>query len=293
MSFEISGRRTVAAGAAAVLAMLACAALPGVAAARRPVITHGPAIAGDPVSGKQLTAVEATWQSKGETTATYGWARCADPGSWRTCHLIDGAGGTAYTLTDADVGQHVLVWLRVTNPDGSATAISPPTAAVAAKPAPAPEPAPEPSPQPSGSPAPPVSGQPPAPVTPAGGVAGGEAVALRWLSPFPVVRIKGWLTASGARVTLLTVRAPRGARVRVRCTGSGCPRKRYARATRLIHLRPYERVLRGNLRLRISVTRAGFVGKRTIITLRRGKAPARRDLCLYPGARRARSCASP
>ena len=33
------------------------------------------------------------------------------------------------------------------------------------------------------------------------------------LKPFPIVRIKGVLTARGARVTLLTVRAPRGARL--------------------------------------------------------------------------------
>jgi hypothetical protein len=128
------------------------------------------------------------------------------------------------------------------------------------------------------------------PTTTTGGVAGQNADALRWLSPFPVVRIKGWLTRTGARVTMLTVRAPRGARIAVRCTGPGCPRKRYARMTRLVHLKPYQRLLRGNLKLEISVTRRGFVGKRTIITLRRGKAPARRDLCLYPGVSRARSC---
>jgi hypothetical protein len=60
--------------------------------------------------------------------------------------------------------------------------------------------------------------------------------------------------------------------------------------TRLVHLKPYQRLLRGNLRLQISVTRRGFVGKRTIIILRKGKAPTRRDLCLYPGVRRAKSC---
>jgi hypothetical protein len=121
----------------------------------------------------------------------------------------------------------------------------------------------------------------------------GEQAALQWLSPFPVVRIKGWLTASGARVTMLTVRAPRGSRISVRCTGRGCPRKRYARTTALVHLKPYQRLLRGNLRLEISVTRRGFVGKRTIIVLRKGKAPTRRDLCLYPGVRAAKACTAP
>jgi len=112
------------------------------------------------------------------------------------------------------------------------------------------------------------------------------------------VRIKGWLIPAGARVTLLTVRAPRGARIVVTCDGRFCPRKRIARSpstrmarsTRLVHLAPYERLLRGTVRLVISVTRRGYVGKRTIITLRRGKPPVRRDLCLFPGVRRARSC---
>jgi hypothetical protein len=89
---------------------------------------------------------------------------------------------------------------------------------------------------------------------------------------------------------MLTVRAPRGSSVSVRCTGRGCPRKRFARMTTLVHLKPYQRLLRGNLRLEISVTRRGFVGKRTVITLRKGKAPTRRDLCLYPGVSRAKSC---
>jgi hypothetical protein len=60
--------------------------------------------------------------------------------------------------------------------------------------------------------------------------------------------------------------------------------------TRLVHLKPYQRLLRGNLRLEISVTRKGYVGKRTVILLRRGKAPTRRDLCLYPGIAKAKSC---
>ena len=42
--------------------------------------------------------------------------------------------------------------------------------------------------------------------------------------------------------------------------------------------------------MEISVTRRGFVGKRTVIALRRGKAPTRRDLCVYRGAQKAKAC---
>jgi hypothetical protein len=106
------------------------------------------------------------------------------------------------------------------------------------------------------------------------------------------VRIRGWLTRTGARVTLLTVRAPRGARITVRCTGPRCPRRRIARLSRIVHLKPYEQVLRAGVRLEISVTRPGFVGKLTIIKMRKGKAPVRQDLCLFPGARKARACSA-
>jgi hypothetical protein len=117
-----------------------------------------------------------------------------------------------------------------------------------------------------------------------------SAHGLRWLRPFPVVRIRGYLTPGGARVTLLTVRAPRLSHISVRCIGRHCPRRRLATATVLVHLKPYERVLRAGVRLEISVTRAGYVGKRTVISLPRGKAPVRKDLCLFPGVAKPRLC---
>ena len=36
------------------------------------------------------------------------------------------------------------------------------------------------------------------------------------------------LTRTGARITLLTVRAPKGARITLRCRGTSCPAKRWA-----------------------------------------------------------------
>jgi hypothetical protein len=59
-----------------------------------------------------------------------------------------------------------------------------------------------------------------------------------------------------------------------------------------VHLKPYERILRAGVKLEISITRSGYVGKYTSIRLRRGKAPLRRDLCLFPGARKARVCSA-
>jgi hypothetical protein len=91
-------------------------------------------------------------------------------------------------------------------------------------------------------------------------------------------------------ISALTVRAPRGARISVRCFGAGCPRESLARATKVTRLKAFEGRLRAGTRLVIRVTRAGFVGKHTTIRIRRGKAPARRDCCLYPGSGKPAAC---
>jgi hypothetical protein len=125
--------------------------------------------------------------------------------------------------------------------------------------------------------------------------------ALRLLSPYPVVRITGRVTPSGARIRRLTVLAPVGARITVRCRGRGCPFKqsvRVARRTRpgagastLVRFRKMERrLLRGGATIRVYVNRDGWVGKYTRWTIRRSKPPLRRDLCLAPGATTPSAC---
>src|SRR5829696_1237546 len=56
-----------------------------------------------------------------------------------------------------------------------------------------------------------------------------HALDLRYMRPFPLVRMRGVVAAKGSHVDLLTVTAPRTATVRVRCAGDGCP---IGRATR-------------------------------------------------------------
>jgi hypothetical protein len=112
------------------------------------------------------------------------------------------------------------------------------------------------------------------------------------MRPAPTVRIAGFVTRLGAKVTVLSVRAPRGARISLRCTGDGCPRRALAVATSLTRLRAFERDLDAGTRLEIRVTRAGYVGKHTLIQIRRGKPPSRVDRCLYPGSTTPRRCTS-
>jgi hypothetical protein len=285
---NLGGRRTAVGAAAALGALVLGVATAGAAGTTpSPRVSRAPEIGGQPYVGEQLTAGGATY-TPSDAHATYYWLRCADTGS--SCGRPIATGRT-YRTTDADLGKYLRVLLVVTSSDRSAYGFSDATPAIGRKPVPSPEPTPTPTPTASPSPAPVPAPVPPAPAPVSGGaVAGAHAKSPRSLKPFPVVRIKGWLTPSGAQVTMLTVRAPRGSTISVRCRGAHCPRRRLTRAGRLVHLRPYERLLRGSVRLEISVTRRGYVGKRTVINLRSGNAPTRRDLCLYPGVSKAKAC---
>jgi hypothetical protein len=112
------------------------------------------------------------------------------------------------------------------------------------------------------------------------------------MKPFPLIRIRGVLIPSGARVTLLTVRAPRGVDIVVRCRGVDCPRRRFKPRPGVRRLRPFERELRAGTRLEITVSKPGFLGKRTVIVIRSGAAPSRSDRCVDPATQRVMRCPS-
>jgi hypothetical protein len=151
-------------------------------------------------------------------------------------------------------------------------------------------------PDPDGS-APPPDGSTPSPdaSTPSTSAPGeliGVAPRLRMMSPFPVVRIAGTVMPDGARISVLSVRAPRGSRVRVRCEGRGCPVGSVARtaATRLVRFRKFERRLRAGIRLKLFVRQGDRIGKYTRFLIRAGAPPKRLDLCLFPGRARPARC---
>jgi chitodextrinase len=144
-----------------------------------------------------------------------------------------------------------------------------------------------------------VQGPPPVPRTTSGSGGSTPVVPtprsspLVRMRPFPLVRIAGVVLAGGARVTILSVRAPRGSRIRVRCRGGGCPARAVARTstTRLMRFHRFERRLRAGARLELFVRKAGLIGKYTRFRIRAGEAPARVDRCLLPGRRRPVRCA--
>lgn len=279
-------------GAVAAVVASALAAAP--ADASPPRITKGPAVTGTAEVGALLRAEGAEWRGNPEPEAKWQWLRCEGPSlGANSCESIPGAVQQEYTATDADLDRRLRVYLKVSNEDGSAWYVSAATAPIAARPAP---PAPPPSPPSPTSPEPAPTTSPtsqpaaPAPVAPLPVAAPRPAAPPRLMRPVPVVRIRGFATARGARITLLSVSAPRGVRIAVRCRGRGCPTRPAAQAAALTRLRRYERFLPAGVHLRIAVTKPGRIGKVTTFRIRRGAPPVRTDRCLYPGRRKAVAC---
>jgi hypothetical protein len=247
----------------------------------KPQITRGPKVRGEALVGARLEAHEASWRGSGHVAVLYTWLRCESE-SWWSCTIARSSADAAYTPTADDVGHQMRVWLTVSNHDGRDDDVSEATSAVVAPPPPPPPP-PPPAPAPVVAPPPAASGEVLPEVT----------SGAKLMRPFPVVRIRGWLSRRGAMVQRLTVSAPRGAQITIRCLGRRCPRSRWARTTRTTRItraKAFEGYLRAGTRLEVRVTRAGRIGKHTLIRIRHGKPPTRTDRCLYPGSKEPREC---
>jgi hypothetical protein len=115
-------------------------------------------------------------------------------------------------------------------------------------------------------------------------------VKLDKLKPFPVVRIKGFATIRGAKITLLSVRAKVGVVIVSRCKGKKrkqCPYKEKAQQikgkkgkTKTVTVDGFERGFRAGVNLRIFVISPDRIGKFTSYGIRRRKAPRRYDRCV-------------
>jgi hypothetical protein len=92
-----------------------------------PVATSPPQVAGDPRRGATVSAVTGTWRN-GPLSYRYRWQREGRRGRWAS---ISGATGTNYRPTRTDRGKRLRIQVVATNPDGSASAASPPSGRVA------------------------------------------------------------------------------------------------------------------------------------------------------------------
>lgn len=94
-----------------------------------PVNTGLPAISGTPTVGQTLTASDGTW-SNAPTSFAYQWLRCNGGGN--NCANVANGTQKTYTLVGADSGKTMRVRVTATNADGSNSAQSAQTGAVAA-----------------------------------------------------------------------------------------------------------------------------------------------------------------
>jgi large repetitive protein len=111
------------------------------------------------------------------------------------------------------------------------------------------------------------------------------------------IDMNGSLRGKITRVKLLRVRAPAGTTVVVSCKGKGCPKKK-KKVTKQgkgapLRFKQFERRFKPGVRIVITVTKPGFLGRHTTYTMRRGAGPKRVDLCLAPGAKKATACPAP
>ena len=251
-------------------------------------VTQAPTIAGDPTPGSELTASPGVW-TPANAAAGYDWLRCSASGDG--CTPVAGSCDRRYTVRDADLGHTLRVRLTVTEPGQSpVSGISDATAVVVNKPYSIPT---------AGD-----SGRTCVEVTSTGPgkgtfTSGGQTgpgttpapdTSLAFIDPFPVVRISGRFTRSRTKLTRVTIRAPRGARIGVDCKARGCPYRRKAIAVKFVRVRALQRSYRPGATIEIRVTQRRKIGKYTRVKSRRGKAPLRIDRCLMPGSTRPVRC---
>src|SRR4051794_40415526 len=300
--------RKPAAGAAGVLAMVITGATAYAQSAVR--VDQAPTMTGQFRVGQILQAGGGHWSGPNGTQTRWYWLRCNDntPNSTVAksrvsdldgCQTLDTA-SYRYTLTNDDRDKYMrLVLYASAGSDRSfqedylatapsrkvAAAIPTPSPTPAPTPTPVPTPVPQPTvaPTPTPTPAPTFDVVPPAPTpVPTNGQVLHNTATRRVMKPFPVVRMKGRLTGTGARVTLFAVRAPKAAKIVVTCSGH-CPSRHWTKSHRtsgLTRLARFERVLRSGTKIVVKVTRHGYIGKRTVFWIRRGKAPLRLDGCV-------------
>jgi hypothetical protein len=265
-------------------ALLALAAAPAFGA----TVTQAPTVSGEAATGSTLTASTGQWTPAG-AQPSYDWLRCNDAGNG--CRPVAGACDRRYTVRAADIGHTLRARLTVTEAGGPRdSASSAPTAVVVFKPYFIP----------TGN----DTGQPCVVVTPtgpgqgtftAGGTTGAGTTpapdtSLRFIDPFPVVRIAGRFRGSRTSLTRVSVNAPRGTHIRVACSGRGCPYRHRAVAAKALRVRSLQRSYAPRTTIEIRVTQAHRIGKYTRLKTRRGKAPTRIDRCLMPGSTRPVRC---
>ncbi len=244
--------------------------------------TAPPSITGTAQENEVLTGDRGAWDATA-VSFTYEWFRC----DLATCETT-GDTDLSHTLTADDVGKTIK--LRVTGrsaTNGTTEADSDSFGPIAPAP-----PGPTPTPTPATSP--PASTGPPATTSPPPAKQSKPAPTLKRLSPFPLLVIGGRVSGSVTVFSSVSLnRMPRGATVRISCTGRSCPFARSATTLRKgskMTLVSLQRSLSAGTVITITVRKGKTLGKYTRLRIRRGTAPARVDRCVRPGSSKPVAC---
>jgi hypothetical protein len=273
--------------------------LTGVVAQSRqpPASVSAPTVSGSAVVGALLEGEPGVWSGTEPLAYAFAWLRCDANGA--ACMPVAGAGFSTFLLSTDDVGRTYRLQVTAQNAVGSAVAASAPTSpvrAVEVPPTPTPTPTATPTPIaiaiPAGTPTPTTVTSTAAPVSRVVSIAmpAIEAPPPPRLAPWPAVRIAGWFSGNKTTFTIVSVRAPRRARIEMRCRGRGCPYRRRALTTRLVGFKALQRTFRAGAVIEVRITSPGVIGKYTRIKVRRNRSPARIDRCLFPGDALPRRC---
>jgi hypothetical protein len=261
----------------ALLALLA-----GAVTAAAAEIAAAPSVSGDPSVGTLLLASSGAW-TPADAAPAYAWLRCGSSGGG--CTPIDGACGRRYRVAEDDLGHRLRIRLTVADAGGPpASSTSSATRVITRRPYTLPG-EPEPANCATVTPSGPQAGSfesgtqlEPAVPSPVG------TTTTPFITPFPVVRVAGRFTRGRTTITRVSVRAPRGVRIGLRCRGGGCGFGRRAIAVRLVRVPALQRRYRPGAVAEIRVTQDGHIGKYVRLRIRRGRAPVRIDRCLAPGS---------
>jgi hypothetical protein len=129
---------------------------------------------------------------------------------------------------------------------------------------------------------------------------------FKLLSPFPIVRVIATVADGGTRFRQVSVVAPAGSKVKLRCRGRRCPFRAVshsasvrarpnplARTSAVVRIRRLRnRILGPGTVLQVWVTKGNRIGKYTRFRVRRHKPPRRADRCVLPGAKLPSRCPS-
>jgi hypothetical protein len=118
-----SGWKSATSGQTPVVAPAASAATP-------PSNTALPTVSGSTSQGSTLNSSSGTWSGTAPISYAYQWQRCDTAGS--NCSAVSGATASTYVLAPADVGSTLRLLVAASNSAGSTSAVSLPTAVVAA-----------------------------------------------------------------------------------------------------------------------------------------------------------------